>query len=856
MAPMRASALMAALVVAFTAAPAAAKDTWTTPYPGVKRLHRTTSDPLHIHALVVDLCVPGVSLRATAGGERKRTVSSFGKLVSAEAAVNGDFFSYATYGTSGLAMGNGGKWADTKDTSSSGFVAFGQILAELSLPSAVVDAPPGATEVVSGRPLIVKDGAVPAINCTSHYCELHPRTAVGLSKDRRTLYLVVVDGRTTKSIGVTCKKLGAILVDLGAHVGLNLDGGGSSAMWVAKSGVVNDPSDGNERVVANHLAVQANGLGAGSAPMCVEDPTEEVLHLTAGLDAAESTDFDGDGRADACARAAAGFRCHPSTGAGFGAAANIADLSNAAGFDDPANWATIRMGDVTGDGRADVCARTDLGLRCWPSTGAGFGPPITGPELSDAQGWAKLSHATTLRLGDIDGDGRADLCARAGKGMLCWRSLGDSFAPSVPGPEWSNAAGWDTPERYGTIRMADVDGDGRADLCGLSPTGVECWLSDGAGFPTLVSGPAWKAGWSKLAYWSTLRVADVDGDGLADVCARSAKGLVCHLSQGTSFGPALQSDFMSDASGWWEQSNYLTLRLGDIDGDGDLDACARANKLVVCKKWTATGFSGATIDGPTLSDESGWHPFRFFRSLRLADVDGDGRDDVCARGSAGLSCWKSTGAAFPTKITGPPWSDDSGWGAPQYYGTVRLATARVLPVIAPPDPGEDISPDAGPDAGSDAGASDAPDHGADTAGDAAEPPGPPGDISAPTDDVAGEADSETPTPHDDAAEPGPGWGDPGGGPSWGTPRNGADAWTADAWAADTSTPSEWAPAAPHSSDSGSVSGGCGLVSGASTLWLLAVLLVGRAAVSRARTHTSRTRSTRRPPTARRPSPPR
>src|SRR3954453_23316486 len=49
---------------------ASATDTWTTPFAGVKHLHRTTSTPWNIHALVVDLTVPGVKLQSTASSQR------------------------------------------------------------------------------------------------------------------------------------------------------------------------------------------------------------------------------------------------------------------------------------------------------------------------------------------------------------------------------------------------------------------------------------------------------------------------------------------------------------------------------------------------------------------------------------------------------------------------------------------------------------------------------------------------------------------------------------------------------------------------------------------------------------------
>ena len=83
--------------------------------------------------------------------------------------------------------------------------------------------------------------------------EKHPRTAIGWNN--RFLYLVEVDGRQAHlSIGMTLKELAEYMVSLGCREALNLDGGGSSTLWLG-DGVVNSPSDDEERPVANALIV-------------------------------------------------------------------------------------------------------------------------------------------------------------------------------------------------------------------------------------------------------------------------------------------------------------------------------------------------------------------------------------------------------------------------------------------------------------------------------------------------------------------------------------------------------------------------------------------------------------------------
>src|SRR5690606_37040306 len=63
------------------------------------------------------------------------------------------------------------------------------------------------------------------------------------------------------------------LFDLGAHDGLNLDGGGSSTLWLADQGVVNRPSGGGERTVANHLGVVRIHTPIGEPSRCCRPAT-------------------------------------------------------------------------------------------------------------------------------------------------------------------------------------------------------------------------------------------------------------------------------------------------------------------------------------------------------------------------------------------------------------------------------------------------------------------------------------------------------------------------------------------------------------------------------------------------------
>jgi hypothetical protein len=245
-----------------------AADTWTTPFPGIRRLRRITSNQ-SINVLLIDLCRAGVSLRATASSERRRTVPSFGALVGAHAAINGDFFNFNNYNTDGMSMSAGALWPGTADHGYVTPIAIGAKRIEIPHHNNITPAQPWMREIVSGHPTLLDDGMYVGNQGDPLCTNRHPRTAVGITQDHKTMIWAVVDGRASTRIGMTCQETAALLREFQGWDAVNLDGGGSSTMWLQGVGVVNQPSDGSARTVANHLAVYARGSGDAAHCPCV-----------------------------------------------------------------------------------------------------------------------------------------------------------------------------------------------------------------------------------------------------------------------------------------------------------------------------------------------------------------------------------------------------------------------------------------------------------------------------------------------------------------------------------------------------------------------------------------------------------
>lgn len=146
---------------------------------------------------------------------------------------------------------------------------------------------PGAIDALGGNPMLVSSGRIADgdVDGGGAFFGRNPRTAVGITADRKLL-MVVVDGRQSGySVGMSLRELAQLMADLGAVEAVNLDGGGSSAMFV-NGLVANRPSDGGERLVSSALVVLP-GADTGQADLDGTGPATAGLRTTSSYEPAD-----------------------------------------------------------------------------------------------------------------------------------------------------------------------------------------------------------------------------------------------------------------------------------------------------------------------------------------------------------------------------------------------------------------------------------------------------------------------------------------------------------------------------------------------------------------------------------------
>jgi phospholipase C len=303
------------------------------------------------------------------------------------------------------------------------------------------------------------------------------------------------------------------------------------------------------------------------------------------------------------------------------------------------NWASpdyIRLAaDVTGDGRADIVAFGPDGI--WVATNRGDGSfnqaRRASTELGTSRHWSASRHPRLAA--DLTGDGKADIIGFGDFGV--WTALSDGAgglsAPRLVLSTFGFAETWgaENPRLVG-----DITGDGRADIVAFASAGLLTALSNGDGTfaapRTVLNDLTFDHGWRIANHIRVL--ADVTGDRKADIVAFGDAGVWTALADGTGgfSAPRLVLSAFGFKQTWGPENPRL---MGDITGDGRADIVGFANDGV----WTALSNGDGTFAAPrkVLDDLGFAHSWRVANHTRtLADVTGDGRMDIVAFGDAGV----------------------------------------------------------------------------------------------------------------------------------------------------------------------------------------------------------------------------
>jgi GH25 family lysozyme M1 (1,4-beta-N-acetylmuramidase) len=306
----------------------------------------------------------------------------------------------------------------------------------------------------------------------------------------------------------------------------------------------------------------------------------------------------------------------------------------------------VSPGDFDGDGRSDLIQRAANGeLWFYPGDGNGHFPG--GRRIGS--GWG--IYDTVIGVGDYNGDGKNDLVARKLDGSL-WFYAGtgrvsgsdEGYRPVVKIGEF----GWEAFDSL--LGARDFDGDGKADLLARTPDG-SLYLYSGTGAGQ--TGTARKIDFGWQIFDRLIAIQDFDGDGTNDLAGRRPDGTLWLYS---NTGRAVLVNGRQFGSGWGIYDQIAGT--GDSNGDRMADFVASQSGGAVYF-YAGTAMRDQGYQGARKIGDFGWEAFNSL--VGTQDFNGDGVGDLLARKPDG-TLWfypgNGTGAyGTPRKI------GDYGWNA-------------------------------------------------------------------------------------------------------------------------------------------------------------------------------------------------
>jgi hypothetical protein len=334
------------------------------------------------------------------------------------------------------------------------------------------------------------------------------------------------------------------------------------------------------------------------------------------------------------------------------------------------NIAPRSLVDINGDGRADIFGFHSSGLVAATSTGTGsfvFAPTsLPAGAFGYGNGWQD-NNVEPRFLADVNGDGLPDIVAFHASGVIVALNTGNGFTFAPPNglgagafgqPTWASQA---TDPRY----LVDMNGDGLADIVGFHNSGVVIALGMGNG--NFAFGPTTGLSPGAFGYgngWQDNNVeprflADVHGDGLPDIVAFHASGVIVALNTGNGFTFAPPNGLGAGAFGQptWASQATDPRYLVDINGDGLADIVGFHNSGVVIALSMGNGnfaFGPTTGLSPgAFGYGNGWQDNNVEPRF-LADVNGDGLPDIVGLHNSGVVIALNTGNGFAIVPSGLP----------------------------------------------------------------------------------------------------------------------------------------------------------------------------------------------------------
>ena len=298
--------------------------------------------------------------------------------------------------------------------------------------------------------------------------------------------------------------------------------------------------------------------------------------------------------------------------------------------------AALTLGDFNGDGRTDLAYfgnPDQLIIRFQPAQGEWT--EKTQQRVPDA-----APAPWFMTAGDLDGNGLDDL-------VLLGKHETIVFYQLVKGTLAPAKKLMNTSDKLGLAQIADLDGDGRNDLCYLAGEGLTRALGTRLQLPDGQLGPEYIF---DLERPRSVTVRDVDGrpgQEILTIDSRSGRVKMLQLERRKPDANSLPERLIQFGFGKQGSGRDRDLTIGDVDGDGLNDVAVTdpdASRVLLFRQRAGSGLDlGTPFPGLSGADQ-----------VRAADLDGDGKAELVVHSgpekTLGLSRFADGKLLFPESL--------------------------------------------------------------------------------------------------------------------------------------------------------------------------------------------------------------
>jgi len=333
----------------------------------------------------------------------------------------------------------------------------------------------------------------------------------------------------------------------------------------------------------------------------------------------------------------------------------------------PASRLAQRVGDVDGDGQAEVLVSSPWGIGILKQAGATMNAPMMAPNGTRFGGWLLNTADNEFGpLADYDGDGEAEIFVKSPWGIGILKLAGGTLTAPMMQPNGVSLGGWTlntADNQFGPA--ADYDGDGRAEILVYNPSGIALLKLSGNSMSSVVtaSNGTRFGGWLLNTADNVFGpAADYDGDGHAELLVASPWGIGVLKLAGSSFAAPMMAPNGTRFGGWLLNTGDNNIDLAaDYDGDGRAE-------LLVTSPWGLgiLKLVGSTFAAPTMQPNGtrfgGWLLNTADNVFGpAADYDGDGHAELLVTSPWGIGLLKQAGATMAAPMMAPNGTRFGGW---------------------------------------------------------------------------------------------------------------------------------------------------------------------------------------------------